>query len=536
MLYFHCLSRFLDPRQVFSLPWLFLLLSSTAVHAASYDRSGTVFGPYIEWSFPNSSYSGNPFDLEAKATFRHTDTGDVLVTGLFFAGGGEWRLRFTATKPGAWTFSTSSEDPDLHGRSGTITISPSHHPGFVTTRGNKWVRSNGQAFVPQYVMYAGPHYFVNDIDRIRSDIRTFIVEHGFSGFHVPVLCRWLNIHEDRCDRVGSENPDLRTFDALDDLIREVYLAGGIVHLWFWGDSERRQNLNAMPARRGGGMNGPVDRRLQRYIAARLGPLPGWTGGYGFDLWEWVSGRELNVWHDNLQALFGWPHVLGARASKNQLDQLSERMGYSSYEQHQPDYAMYKQTIARRPEKPSFSEDRFRFRGAAQRSKDYTFEAMRRGMWHSALAGGVANIWGNLTEPDGRTYSNAANEGALPSRRFPNPSWIKTYARFFERHFTPDMVDCDDLSNGYCQMDGPTKAMNVYREGAKSIDLDLRHFEQSIRIIAVDAKAEFREIELGDFEPAQQTVLLPGASDWALAIGWREPGDPGPVPRPPVLLD
>ena len=61
-------------------------------------------------------------------------------------------------------------------------------------------------------------------------------------------------------------PDLRTFDALELLIRKTNAAGGIVHIWAWGDESRRQT----PIRLGG-KNGPADRRLQRYIAARLGP-------------------------------------------------------------------------------------------------------------------------------------------------------------------------------------------------------------------------------------------------------------------------
>ena len=56
-----------------------------------------------------------------------------------------------------------------------------------------------------------------------------------------------------------------------------------MHLWTWGDEQRHMT----PAR--WGINGNVDRATpERYIAARLGPLPGWTMGYGFDLDEWVN--------------------------------------------------------------------------------------------------------------------------------------------------------------------------------------------------------------------------------------------------------
>ncbi|MAG93645.1 MAG: hypothetical protein CMJ48_07840, partial [Planctomycetaceae bacterium] len=42
------------------------------------------------------------------------------------------------------------------------------------------------------------------------------------------------------------------------------------------------------------------------------------------------------------------------------------------------------------------EDRFRIRHSkTYADKDYTMEMTRRGLWHSTMAGGVANIWGHL---------------------------------------------------------------------------------------------------------------------------------------------
>jgi hypothetical protein len=127
--------------------------------------------------------------------------------------------------------------------------------------------------------------------------------------------------------------------------------------------------------------------------------------------EWVSGDELTDWHSYMHERFGWPHLLGARAGKNRLDQLSETLDYSSYEQHKPDYEKYVETIEARPCKPPFSEDRFRIREPPQ-SKDYTMEMTRRGLWHSAMAGGVANIWGNLVAAAG------ANDGSASSAPAP----------------------------------------------------------------------------------------------------------------------
>ncbi|MCB0168551.1 MAG: DUF5060 domain-containing protein, partial [Anaerolineae bacterium] len=407
---------------------LLLLIQPEAKSApASIDQTGMQWGPYLEWSLTNPSYSGNPFDVVAAATFRHS-SGETRTTPMFYAGNSIWKFRFTATRIGVWSLTTQSSDPDLNGETGTVTINPNpdpHATGFVTHFGDKWGFSGtGEAFVPQFVMYYAPHNFHNKPSLIDSDIDTFIDQHGFTGFHVPVFCRWFEIDTSDCDQLSSAdpNPDPATFDALELLITKVHAKGGVVHLWLWGDDSQKQNPNFLP----GGINGQVDKRLQRYIAARLGPLPGWTLGYGYDLWEWVNGSQLTQWHTYMDDQMGWDHYLGARASKNELNQLSEAMDYSSYEQHRPDYDKYVETINQRPGKPSFSEDRFRIRNDPRYAdKDYTEEETRRGLWHSTMAGGIANIWGNLLAT---TQVNNGDNKSLP---YDNPERLKAYALFFE---------------------------------------------------------------------------------------------------------
>lgn len=474
-------------------------------------KTGTQWYPYLEWSLTNASYSGNPFDLVATVTFTHTASGETRTTEMFYDGSDTWKFRFSGTQSGDWTFTTSSSDGDLDGYSGTLTINPnSNSLGFVTHYENKWIRSGtNQAFVPQFVMVSAPHNYENDPGRVDDEIQTFLVEHGFNGMHTPVFCRWFDINERDCDDINdsSPNPDPRTFAALELLITKTYEADGVVHIWLWGDDARGQNPNFLP----GGINGDVDRRLQRYIAARLGPIPGWTMGYGFDLFEWVSGDQLTEWHDYMQAHMGWKHYLGARADKNQLNQLSEAMDYSSYEQHRPDYDKYVETIEKRPQKPSFSEDRFRLRNSHP-DKDYDMEMTRRGLWHSMMAGGVANIWGNLTG------SMDANDGSETSSPYPNPEWIRTYAEFVDGRFFPDMERCNTLTDGVCLKRPNNVDYLFYAEDASSIDLDLSGMSGVQTAVAVDTAAPYNEISLGQLSVTDQTWSAPYHSDWAIAVG------------------
>lgn len=240
---------------------LLAALSSNTANAFTdgSDRTLTKLGDYGEWTLSNPSFDGNPYDLQATATFVHSDSGETRSTPMFYSTGNLWKFRFTATRTGSWTFSTQSNDADLNGFSGTVTVNGnSPYKGFVQANGSNWTRSaTGEAFVPQHVMYAGPQYFRTNAELIQSEINRFLDNgFGFTGFHVPVYCRWFDIDTARCTEVGDTNPDPETFAALEAFIERVYKAGGTVHLWAWGDSGRRQNPTVLSSETG--VNGVAD--------------------------------------------------------------------------------------------------------------------------------------------------------------------------------------------------------------------------------------------------------------------------------------
>ena len=478
------------------------------------DRKAVLFAP-VEWSLDNPTVEGNPFDLDATVTLTHEDGADRISTGMFYAGGTTWKFRFTATRPGRWTFTTASDAKALDGHRGTVTVADAPGSrGFVTGFGSKWGYSgSGEVFVPQLAMYASPDAYYQNLDMIDRDIQTFLVEHGFNGFHTGVLCRWFDLEKTSAPDFADKdpNPDPRTFEALELLITKTYAAGGMVHIWAWGDEQRKQTPIGL-----GGKNGPADRRLQRYIAARLGPLPGWTMGYGFDLVEWTEAKDLRDWHAYLHEHLGWPHMLGGRSRGPQdyhpgveFPQVTEGLDYSGYEQHRPTYDAYVAAIDARPGKPSFSEDRFRIRDSdMHRKKDYTMEMTRRGLWHSAMAGGVANIWGQLLPDD----------GTAESKPYPEPYAIKTYARFFEHRFTRDMTRNNRITDGVC-LARPTNAHYVfYKEDADTIRMDLSALDGPQPAVAVDTRKPYDEVHFGVLDAKLHTWTAPYTSDWAIAVG------------------
>ncbi len=512
----------------FNLLWQFVLylLLCYAERGIATDfgtKEVTQYDPYLEWEIADVSFTNNPFDILATVTFTHNETGESHTTEMFYTGADSWKFRFTGTAVGEWKFTTQSSTNELDGHVGNINVLV--HPdknakGFIRPLDadpSKWSRQSGEKgilepFLPHFVMYDQG----NDIDprRIQEDIRLLLDEHGFTGIHMLV--------RDPDIWVVDDQPNVAIFEKLEQVIVAVHRAGYATHLWFWGDKSRKE----YPI---WGINGEVDQRLQRYIAARLGPLPSWTASYGFDLWEWVNGDQLNEWHAYMQAHFGWQHLLGARSEKNEFTQLSEDMDYSSYELHPTGnwYEQWAKVVSTRPEKPSFSEDRFRVRG--RYDKDVTEEETRRGLYYSVLAGGAASIWGNLKKADGSFESGGKS---LP---YVNKHWIKTWSEFFNDHqrFLADMQPAQVVEEGYALYSQEQSCYIGYRENSDEIAMTI-NVNGSVPVIAVNTKETYQEISLGNFQSGSHTFELPSVSDWVIAVGdfgTHANPDPGEEPTP-----
>lgn len=392
--------------------------------------------------------------------------------------------------------------------------------GALTQFGNQWGWAGTQeAFVPQLVMYATPPNFYGNPGKVDADVRMFLDTYGFNGFHVFVSCRWFDIGEPDCREADGTDPPLdpRTFEALRMLIEKTYAAGGMVHIWMWGDEERGQTPSARDD--WGGLGGPVARRVEAAIAERLGPLPGWSLGYGFDLDEWVETSEIHAWRERMHRLLPSFHFMGGRPQGPNNGRNHRRyaawnrgLDYASYEHHKPSYAVYVEALESNPDKPVMSEDRFRVLPSDDR-KHYSPQEIRRGLYHSTLAGGVANIWGHLE--DGGSHE-------LGSAPFPNRGQIRTYFELVRGRFLAGMVRCSSAKanparTSLCLGDGGEHYL-FYREDGEQIDLDLRNAKGALPVVAVDTKKPYEELPLGRYAPGRHQWKAPYRSDWALAAG------------------
>jgi hypothetical protein len=501
---------------------VFLWLCCAAVWARDLGhREATLWTPFVEWNIENPAVTGSPYDLDATVTFTHQKSEDSLETGMFFDGGTTWKFRFTGTRLGLWRFSTRSGDSDLDGHTGTVTVEANPDPkirGFLTHQGNRYAiqtrDGNLQAYLFNVYMGRVNHdafvgTFGPEPAAVRKKTRACLEEafqNGFEVIFVTVNNSWFRYGAQRHDEHESREPDRTTFRVLEEIITTVHKEGGRVHFWAWGDESRKWT-----PRGAGGINGPADRRVQRGLAARLGPLPGWTLGYGFDLHEWTRPEELASWAEYVHDHLGWQHLLSARGAPlpgrnniNSYDGFGRGVSLATTRGGPLGYQEIVEDLSGDTSRPHLYEERHSYlRPGFQLDMDGT----RRLLWWEAVAGGMGGFFG--------FYPTSPHP-------YPKPEQLRTHREFWhgQGRFLLTMKRAEDLA------DGDTRVLAardegcyvLYREDTRRIALGPGALRGSRRAVAVDTKQEYGEVDLGILDEQAREIRLPHRSDWAVAVG------------------
>ena len=470
---------------------------------------------YEEWSLENPSCDGNPFDVVARVTFSHAGSDQTRTTQMFYAGDDTWKFRFTGTRLGEWRFTTVSGDPELNGHRGTIMVRPNPNPaikGFLTHKGNRFaIQTGDDAHLEAYrfnvymnrKQYTGAIIGLPDKPDKFQEYLDDAVRHGFDTVFVHVVNNWFRYGALKHSEHDSKNPDLKTFEALESAIAAAHRRGCRVHLWAWGDESRKWTPIGV-----GGINGPADRRLQRYIAARLGPLPGWSMGYGFDLHEWTKGPQLDGWSNSLHEHMGWDHLLCARGHRlparannmNSYDGFGRGVQLTTTSHGPRDYREIVEVLDADLNRPHFYEERHSY---LRKGFRLDMDGTRRLLWWQTMAGGMGGFYG--------FYPNSPHP-------YPHPEQMRCVRDFWRGRFLLDMVRANGLTDGLCLKTPGNTTYVFYKEDTDTTRVDLSAAAAPLKAIAVDTTKEYREIVLDSLRPAKQTIKLPARSDWAVAAG------------------
>lgn len=485
------------------------------------DRQAGLYGATLEWSARAPKVTGNPFDVDAGATFVNQAGGNSIKTDLYYDGDGVYRFRFAPTELGRWTFEVRSDRDELNGLKGTVTVVPNDTAG---ARGF-YQAVDGKIAVPvgndsrlhgvPYQIYMRGNGGLESIDRLPKDparlskaLDAALDEAegaGFSAVFVGVWDNWFSLGDPTWKDHDSVNPDPATFRLLETLIERAHARGMGVHIWAWGDNQLKTTQIGVK----GGIGGAADRRLQRYIAARLGPIPGWTMAYGFDLHEWVTPDQVRAWAKAINGRSGWPHLLTARQQslrdmsfflgRDQLPLVSNdiRTDPTGYRPYHDALDAFKAADG----KPVLFERRFLF----GRDSVWTMDATRRAMWQITMAGGAASFWGIGWDD--------------PPVLYTKPGQLRAFQEFWRTRLDVDLSPREG-ANGTLLLTSPDGSRVVaYGQTTNTLSVPVTG---GGRAIAIDTKAETYE-EMALDPPAKAgtwTWTAPRKGDWAIAFSAR----------------
>jgi hypothetical protein len=506
-----------------------------------------------EYSLLNTTWSGNPFDLVATATFKHA--GEKRVTEMFYNGGDTWKFRFTGTRAGVWKLSTSSSDADLDGHKGSITVTPranSGMKGFLTHVGNKYAImaediDHLEGYVYQVFMnqqdYEQQHKHFSRIlghrrrSELIADYWNNTRENGFDIYFFAVFYSWfrmgaLSIN----DFSSSADPDLNQpdpalFDTLELAIKYAHERGGRTHIWAWGDNDRRQTPNHL----GDGFRGKRHQRLIRYIAARLGPLPGWSMNFGFDTIEMPNSEADGAWWaDQMNRKMGWPHILTSRGWEDDSFGANSYSGFGgnpydleTTDKGPADYQEIRQHILAHRSKPSIYEERHTYNrwkcwpGRVPDPDRLNETGCRRLIWYEAMAGGMGGFFGHFSERFNR-YGPFHPEGPCGYHPDSLKRAFRTYCEFWKGgrlklSMSPDNSRVSGAT-GYCLVTADKQHFVFFVEDADSITININGMQGNQPVVLIDTMARYDEIDKGRLSAGVHTIRMGSTSDWTLAVG------------------
>ena len=413
---------------------------------------------WVDFSFeaPGAVSGDAKWDVIGSCTWTHTSKNQTTerTSLLWYSGEADtYVFRFGASVPGRWIGKTKSPIAKLDGHDLSVNVLPSANPNRIGWSGSlpndptAWAHQSGAEGrlakrTPILIMMPDVQRWHDDHSKMRNFIAELNENHSFNGGHISTIGRaWFEASSSEKLSTAPAVPDVRTFAALEAAAQEWSDRGGWLHLWMWGKGDGG-DFAKLP----GGYNGPQSRRLNRYLAARLGPVPGWSLGLGWDVEFWADEKELKWWLDDIiPKLGGWHHWVGHRYSDSDIgrghdpepankgEYLERGIKWNTLRPGTEQYAGWEHwsttttdaalDAARKifPDRPMMSEDRFRQRQGAWRQKDMRAdEDILREIPRWATRG-VGAIYGRLLE-----------QGTQGSEPWPNKAAIKALIRKLEQ--------------------------------------------------------------------------------------------------------
>jgi len=395
----------------------------------------------------NTTYAGNPFELEIDASFTHVPSGTTLTIPGYYAGNDQWKVAFMPTLIGAWNYTTFSSDPDLDGVTGSVNVTPSSHPGFFGAdpqNPRKWKLSNAGYVIPmalrmEFFFNNGSasdwqqavEFLADDVDGLMYDTR---LQDESTSQMLVFDGNWQN-HEF----------DLSLWDRMEERMNVLSSFGRGAYIMFYADD------TGTPA---WGGQSATEALLIRYAIARLGSYPIVMWDVGIDIDEYRNNNDIDWFGDQLAALDAYDHP---RSSRRGGGSGSIVMDAQNYEGRGDRTAIISDMIGyfQSANLPTVMSDSWGENRPSHPSKNFEPADLRRAFWKTLVAGGLGGFIRG---------SNGAFQFNTVQSDLESEDWLRLVNLFLRDKLGPvfgDMVpDSSLVSNGYALAD-PAHARIVY---------------------------------------------------------------------------
>lgn len=259
----------------------------------------------------DSSYSGNPFEVVLDATFTHTASGTQLTLPGYYNGNDRWEIGFMPTRLGTWSWVTSSPDPDLDGRTGSLECVASGHPGMLTRdplHPRKWKFTDGGYAVP---MAFRMEFFVEPAsDAEFAETADFLL-HGIRGHLLETrLLEQYGRFDGRTDFIFEgdwENHrfDLEVWNRMARRMEMLTERGLGAHVMFYSDDIGTPDWDG---------RSPTEALVIRYAVARLAGYPTVWFNTGTDIGEYRNDADIDWFGERIAELDPYDHPRSSRTS------------------------------------------------------------------------------------------------------------------------------------------------------------------------------------------------------------------------------
>lgn len=356
-------------------------------------------------SFANTSYAGNPFELEMDAIFSHPQSGASLRLPGYYAGNDTWKVGFMPTRTGQWTYVTTSQDGDLNGKTASFTAVDSGNPGMLkaaAANSRKWKYSDGP--------YVAPLAFRFDVFQEDGTIQRFTRIADFLNDDVQGQMLEFTLRNQVYADASQRKLNLARWDRLEERMEVLAQRGLGVHLMLYSDDAQEPTWGA---------RSPEERLLIRYLVARLAAYPVVIFNSGIDLAEYRDRAWVDWFGQQVRALDPYGHPV------------SSRYGGGS-----GNMVMAGQTFDSRGDRLAILEDMTSYFQAAsipvsmddawsenapeaeKRGKDFSEHDIRRAIWKTVMAGGLgAIIRGSVFQNEDMWFRMADFETDLESEQY-----------------------------------------------------------------------------------------------------------------------